>query len=78
MTTVPPFGGAVPGAPRSDADTGTKSKDEQKASAARRTPPGRAMRRGEDGITDALRRTYQQTIDESVPDELLDLIKKLG
>lgn len=42
-------------------------------------PEKKASKDGSDQrVGRALRSVYQETVDESVPDEMLDLLKKLG
>jgi hypothetical protein len=41
-------------------------------------PKGKKKRGGTPEVGNALRAAYQQTIDESVPPEFLDLLGKLG
>lgn len=46
-----------------------------------KTPRGRSRRDSDTqdkAVGDALRRVYHQAIDESIPDEMLDLLNKLG
>jgi hypothetical protein len=42
------------------------------------SPHGKKKRGGTPEVGNALRAAYQQTIDESVPPEFLDLLGKLG
>ena len=42
-----------------------------------RTPPARIQSKDRD-MGSALRSAYQRTVDESVPDEMLDLLNKLA
>lgn len=41
----------------------------------RRAPRGQASA---DHVSASLRRAYQSTLDEEVPDEIMDLLRKLG
>ena len=56
-------------------DTATKAPaGDQPPAKTRRSP----MREAHDGVARSLRQAYQQTVDEAVPDSMLDLIKRLS
>lgn len=72
--------------PRQVADMKGKSQNDGGAPSSDRTPPGKGSasdgRSKEPGLGDsnvgsALRSVYQQTIDEDIPSEMIDLLKKL-
>ncbi len=64
----------TPGAATTVAATTQAAPAKQAAARTRRTP----MREAHDQVARSLRQAYQQTVDEAVPDSMLDLIKRLS
>jgi len=44
----------------------------------KKTPSSAPQKGGEKDAGSALRQAYQKTVDEKIPDEMLDLLSKLG
>lgn len=65
-----------PARPGHEGDEVNSSKDDGA------TPPGKgggkSGERTEKNVGDALRAVYQDAVSENIPDEMLDLLKKLG
>ena len=72
--------------PRQVTEMDGKGRTNAGESSSERTPPGKSAHDanakdpalGDGSIGNALRSVYQQTIDEDIPHEMIDLLKKLS